>query len=186
VNQQDAASLLASYFDSWYSALVRYAFRATGDLNLAEDLVQEVYLRLYHEMRRGKEIEKPEAWMFCVLSHDLGKFWRLQKKTDALHQPLGDTDLADVAQPEAEAPAFYPDSDDIAELLSVLTAREQEVMLLRMASLKYREIGEKLGISGSAVNTLLARAIRKLHKAAKKKNWEISGEVGKHISTTLQ
>jgi len=186
VNQQDAASLLASYFDSWYSALVRYAHRATGDLNLAEDLVQEVYLRLYHEMRRGKEIEKPDAWMFCVLSHDLSKFWRLQKKTEALHQPLGDTDMADVAQPDTGQPAFYQDSDDIAGLLSVLTPREQEVMLLRMASLKYREIGKRLGISSSAVNTLLARAIRKLHKAAKKKNWEISGEVDKRISTTLQ
>jgi RNA polymerase sigma-70 factor (ECF subfamily) len=186
VNQQDASSLLASYFDSWYSALVRHALRATGDLNLAEDLVQEVYLRLYHEMRRGKEIEKPEAWMFCVLSHDLGKWWRLHKRTDGLHQPLGDMDLADVTHTDAGQQDFNPDADDIADLLSALTAREQEVMLLRMASLKYREIGEKLGISTSAVNTLLARAIRKLHRAAKKKNWDVSGEVAKHISTTLQ
>jgi RNA polymerase sigma factor (sigma-70 family) len=55
--------------------------------------------------------------------------------------------------------------DSVSELLSVLSRREEEVLLLRLSALKYREIAERLGISGNSVNTLLARAIKKLQKA---------------------
>jgi DNA-directed RNA polymerase specialized sigma24 family protein len=73
-------------------------------------------------------------------------------------------------------------------LLSVLTSREQEVVLLRMQSLKYREIARLLGISRNSVNTLLARALRKLQAAVGK--WSAgAGEqsyVERNTSTTLQ
>ena len=54
---------------------------------------------------------------------------------------------------------------DIRTLLSVLTPREEEVLLLRLDAMKYREIADQLGISMNSVNTLLARALRKLQEA---------------------
>ncbi len=54
---------------------------------------------------------------------------------------------------------------DVRDLLSVLSPREEEVLLLRLETLKYREIAEQLGISINSVNTLLARALRKLQEA---------------------
>ncbi len=48
--------------------------------------------------------------------------------------------------------------------LSVLTEREKEVVLLRLQSLKYREIAKQLGNSEKSVATLLARAVAKLRK----------------------
>ena len=51
---------------------------------------------------------------------------------------------------------------DIRDLLSVLSPREEEVLLLRLDALKYREIADQLGISMNSVNALLARALRKL------------------------
>jgi RNA polymerase sigma-70 factor (ECF subfamily) len=54
---------------------------------------------------------------------------------------------------------------DIRSLLSVLSPREEEVLLLRLEALKYREIAEQLGISMNSVNTLLARSLRKLQEA---------------------
>ena len=47
----------------------------------------------------------------------------------------------------------------------VLTVREEEVVLLRLQSLKYREIASQLGISDKSVCTLLARALKKLQAA---------------------
>jgi RNA polymerase sigma factor (sigma-70 family) len=54
---------------------------------------------------------------------------------------------------------------DIRNFLSVLSPREEEVLLLRLEALKYREIAEQLGISMNSVNSLLARALRKLQQA---------------------
>ncbi len=48
------------------------------------------------------------------------------------------------------------------EVTRLLTKREQEVLLLRMEGLKYREIGGELGLTIQSVSTLLSRALRKL------------------------
>ena len=73
---------------------------------------------------------------------------------------------------------------DIRSLLSVLTPREEEVLLLRLESLKYREIADQLGISINSVNTLLARALRKLQQATGQKTSEgsVKSHEKKHVT----
>jgi len=53
------------------------------------------------------------------------------------------TELQLVGEPMAPVSSFA----DIRSLLSVLSPREEEVLLLRLEALKYREIAEQLGIS---------------------------------------
>jgi RNA polymerase sigma factor (sigma-70 family) len=57
------------------------------------------------------------------------------------------------------------DASAVQALLSLLSRREEEVLLLRLEAMKYRKIADHLGISMNSVNTLLARALRKLHEA---------------------
>ena len=54
----------------------------------------------------------------------------------------------------------------IVDYLCLLSRREEEVLLLRLEAMKYREIADQLGISLSSVNTILARALEKLKKVA--------------------
>lgn len=86
----------------------------------------------------------------------------------ALYEPLDELEIADKTVNE------LPDMLDIRRLLSVLTPREEEVLLLRLEALKYREIADQLGISVNSVNTLLARALRKLQQVAVRKTSERS------------
>ena len=80
------------------------------------------------------------------------------------------------------------DRDVATKLFSVLTRREEEVILLRMQAMKYREIGVLLRISPNSVNTLLARALRKLQLAARKRSTgdPIANVLETVISKTLQ
>jgi RNA polymerase sigma factor (sigma-70 family) len=64
---------------------------------------------------------------------------------------------------------------EIRGLLSVLSPREEEVLLLRLEALKYREIADQLGISMNSVNALLARALRKI-QVAKSEQTKVEGE----------
>jgi RNA polymerase sigma factor (sigma-70 family) len=93
----------------------------------------------------------------------------------------------------AEAPAAGAweriEEMDFARLLSRLTPREEEVLMLRMESLKYREIARALGISQNTVNSLLARALRKLHEALQPPGRPLAltaGRGAKHVLKTLQ
>jgi RNA polymerase sigma-70 factor, ECF subfamily len=180
VNQFEASKLLTECFDSWYSTLVRYAHGVTGDLTVAEDLVQEVFLRFYRGLRQGTEIEKPRAWMFCVLRHDLSKHLRAKGRETSISR----SELEEVAVRQTDNSPL-DDSAGISQLFDVLTTREQEVLVLRLASLKYREIASRLEISGSAVNAMLARAVKKLRKAAKERNWNPDADVAKDIRSAL-
>ena len=155
VNESDAADLVTALFDRWYMLLVRYGLRTTANYELAEDLAQDALMQLYQALRAGKEIEHPKAWTICVLRRNMYK----QIKDRNLQEQLDDTDIP------GEAVTETLKLGDIRDLLSVLSPREEEVLLLRLDALKYREIADQLGISMNSVNALLARALRKLQVA---------------------
>lgn len=163
MDQQQARQLLTDLFESWYPSLLRYAYRISGRLDGAQDDVQEAFLLLYRSLVRGVVIENPKAWTLKVTRRQSTKRNRISRE-EGLHIPLDDAGNA----PELSAP---PDLDallfgDVLQSFRVLSAREEEVLILRMESLKYREIAARLGISANSVTTLLSRALKKLRVAA--------------------
>ncbi len=182
-----AAKLVASHFGAWHGILVRYAWSFTGDLDRAEDLVQDVFLRLYRGLRTGTEIRSPRAWLFCTLRNDILRQMRSARDGHRISEGLEGMQISETRPsllPDAEVPEWQ--SDEIEEYFDLLSSREREVMILRMASLKYREIAERLDLTVSSVNTLLARAVRKVQAAAKKKDRRITDHVARRVPKTLQ
>ena len=173
MTEAQATDLVSSLYKSWYTSLVQYISRRTGGIEAAEDIVQEGFMLLYKELRSGKNVENPKGWTLTVVRRRASKEAQHTLREPALQHSdymlntLPD-DRPDPLQTEEEA-------DDISRLFSVLTNREEEVIVLRMAAMKYREIAEQLGISQSSVNTLLARALGKLQHAA---NAESTGAYG--------
>jgi RNA polymerase sigma factor (sigma-70 family) len=169
VNENDATELVTALYDRWYTKLVSFAARATESYALAEDLVQESFMQLYLAVRAGKDIEHPKAWTLCVLRRAMSRRMRERSRCDSL----------DEAEQAGRLPITIPKRlalSDIGSLLSTLSAREEEVLLLRLEAMKYREIAEQLGISVNSVNTLLSRALRKLQDAMS----QTEPEKGKH------
>jgi RNA polymerase sigma-70 factor (ECF subfamily) len=182
VGQAEASELVHTLFGCWYPTLVRYAFRATGSLEISEDLVQETFMLLYRALREGQTIDNPKGWTVCVVRRQIGKHMRNHRRNESLD--VLDTLPAGRVEPEA----MESDRDVATKLFSVLTRREEEVILLRMQAMKYREIGAHLSISPNSVNTLLARALRKLQLAARKRSTgdPIANVLETVISKTLQ
>jgi RNA polymerase sigma-70 factor (ECF subfamily) len=162
MDAREATVLVTELFESSYSMFVRYAYRATGNLDSAEDLVQEAFISLYRAVRDGTNIDSPKAWTFCVIRRLISKQIRTHQRKTSLHESISVLDDMPAAAPAEIGHGM----DDVTRLLSVLTRREEEVTLLRMTAMKYREIADQLGISPKSVNTLLSRALRKLQKAA--------------------
>ena len=155
MNETDATDVVTALFDRWYMSLVRYALRTTENYAVAEELAQDTFMQLYQALRAGKTIEHPKAWTICVLRRTLNR----QRRNHIPHEPLDGLQIAGPATTELTR------FGDIRSLLSLLSPREEEVLLLRLEALKYREIAEQLGISVNSVNTLLARALHKLQQA---------------------
>lgn len=165
MNRAETIRLIGELFESWYSSLVRYAMRITGSADIAEDIVQEAFVLLCQECRAGREIRSPKGWTLTVVRHQAQRYRASQKS--------GWMISAGEAAEEVQDTHAFADSDrnveidDVTRMLSLLTSREEEVVLLRLQGMKYREIAGQLAISIPSVNTLLARALRKMQGASR-------------------
>lgn len=151
------------FFGAWYPHLLRYVCRHTDCRATAEEVVQDVFLDLYKALQANQTIDYPKAWTMRVARRKCGEVRRDVRcvRLDGTHEEA----LGAPGPGPAEALDRSLDTQRLRGCLSVLTEREEEVLLLRLQSMKFREIGSALGIATSSVNTLLARALEKLRHA---------------------
>ena len=130
----------------------------------AQEVTQEVYLRLYQTMRKGQEIQNIRAWLFRVAYHQ-GLKVRAREKSFHMVNP----DWERFTQPEAESPErqllHRERMSRVASALESLSPQQRNCLYLRSEGLRYREIAEIMGISLSTVNEFLRRGIARLAKA---------------------
>ena len=151
----DIAGLLATYRDL---VVGRCVARLRGDA-AAEDVAQDVMLRLLAEFRRGKRYPVP----YRVVVHQVVD-WTLKEHFQG--QPTF-LPLPDEWQPEVEdATEGVLSRYYLADLFASLPEGTRRVLELRyVAGLEIEQIAEKLGLKRNAVDQALHRGHAKLREA---------------------
>jgi RNA polymerase sigma-19 factor, ECF subfamily len=138
--------------------LKRYLAQRVSNRADAEDLAQEIYLRLLR-IERKDLIRSPEALLFRMASHAVYE-WRLLARNRLPHFQS--------ALDSIEAPHGEPSSDLWqAEIARALTAALEQlspmcraaVVLHRREQLTYSEVGVRLGISATMVKKYLSQGV---------------------------
>jgi RNA polymerase sigma-70 factor (ECF subfamily) len=140
--------------------LVRY-LRCLGlSSDEAQDVVQDAFVSLQRHLAAGGSQENIRSWLYRV-AHNQARN-RQTSYDRRFSAPLGEVDrMSDEATPERvvlEKERFRR----LGEAIQLLSERERECLLLRGGGLRYREIGEVLGIPISTVGDTVERAIKKL------------------------
>jgi RNA polymerase sigma factor (sigma-70 family) len=126
----------------------------------AEDATQSTFLNAFRGLQRGVEPEHESAWLYKIAENVCLTRARSSVRRRRVESPSDfDTAAELVAAPE-------PDADEIRHLpeaLQSMPEQQRRALLLReWQGLSYREIGDELELSQSAVETLLFRARRTL------------------------
>ncbi len=158
------------------SSLLGYFYRNTGKLDDAEDLVQDVFMRVVKGLKRYNEQEKFHLWLFRIAHNLLIDYWR--KHRIKLESEIDDTQSVfskNVASKDIDPASALSNRelyDKLQDALDKLPASQKEVLLMRYFSgLSFEEISE---INGTPIGTSLARAHRGLEKLKSMlKNMEI-------------
>src|ERR671934_700417 len=154
------------------------AYRMTGGVGDAEDIVQEAYLRYHRALGEGTEVESPRAYMSAVvtrLSIDHLRSARVQREQYVgqwLPEPIVVDNEAGV-----EEQAEMADSLSLAflVLLESLSPVERAVFLLReVFEYPYDQIASIVGRSEENCRQIAARARR--HVDARRPRFEASRE----------
>lgn len=148
---------LVSYlYDRYRQALYAFLFRLSGNPSLAEDLVQETFLRALEKVPRGAG-DHPRAWIFRVARNLLYDHLRRARRRE-------EVPLEKVRAEESAGSAWEPpDSTGVEKALRRLPPKYREILLLReVEGMSYEEISRTMGLSLSHVRVLLHRARRAL------------------------
>lgn len=137
--------------------LILYAARLLGDDELARDVVQETFLRMWQADRPAIEGHLA-AWLYTVCRNRALDV----KKKDRRMQPVSDPrPTTGASQTPFEVVARKEASGHALRALAHLPERQQELVRLKFqGGLSYREIAEITGLSVSNVGYLLHIAIK--------------------------
>jgi RNA polymerase sigma factor (sigma-70 family) len=124
----------------------------------AEDAAQQVFLSAHGALLRGSVPRDPPAWLATIARNECRARIRAR-----MREPLALPELAtDLPDPLAAA-IRATDLDAVWKALSRLPRRQRRALMLReLGGLSYYELGRALGVSQSAVESLLFRARRHL------------------------
>lgn len=136
----------------------RYLVHLVGDRGLAEDLAQEVLIRVHRKLDTLRDPEGFTSWVLVVArnaAYDAGRA--------KLRRPL-----TLVADPDADLSRTHGDPHLAVEVRDVLDRLDPDlreaVVLVGMIGLSYREAAETIGVPEGTVKSRVFRARQNLHE----------------------
>ncbi len=150
--------------------LYRYFLRLNGSAADAEDMLQELFVKLIEKISHYRHEGRFEGWLFCVAANMVrdearrrsrrGEVVSLQDERTALKEVL--------ASDEATAPEKLQQSEQIDQLqnaLEELPGMDREIIMLRYyGQMSFKEIAEQFEIP---IGTALAKVHRGLKRLQK-------------------
>ena len=150
-------------FDSHFTRLFRYFDRLSGEPDLAADIAQETFIKLYE---RQAMPDRPEAWLISVAMN----LFRNARSTGTRRRLLltverGERVYSDPPPSPEQAAIGRESQSRVRAVIDQMPERERELLLLQAEGYSYRDMADALDLNEASIGTLLARA-RQLFRAA--------------------
>jgi RNA polymerase sigma-70 factor, ECF subfamily len=140
--------------------LYRFAYWLSRNEALAQDLVQETYLRAWRAMDELRDTAAAKAWLMTILRREHARLYE--------RKALPTEDLDDVVVDDRDARTPEQSGDDalLRAAMAKLEPKYRDPLLLQvLGGFSCDEIARELGITAAAVMTQLFRARQKLKLA---------------------
>jgi len=147
-------------FRRYYATVYGVLLRITGSPEEAEDLAQEVFIRLHERQGTLDSDRNLGGWLYRVASN-IG--FNALRSRQRVHNRLLRWVRLERALQQSEPSAAdeaerHTDAELVRQMLSNLPERDRTVLILRYSGVSYAEIASAVGIKPSSVGTILVRA----------------------------
>jgi RNA polymerase sigma factor (sigma-70 family) len=136
--------------------------RLSGDADLAADVAQETFVRLF-EQPLDTAIER--AWLFKVGTNLVFERTRNASRRERLLGATGERTMGDPPRDPHEAVLAGDRRRVVLAAIASLSEKERVAVLMREEGFSHREIAAAVGTTTGSVGTLLARALDRLASA---------------------
>lgn len=150
-------------YDRHHPHVFQFLLRALGNRSTAEDLLQEIFFRVFAHREHYRPTAAFRTWLFTIARNLL--IDQLRQRSRAPELDTAEV-LEPVANPEA-TPLQHAEARELGDRLQAamfkLPPSQREVLLLsRFAGLGHEEIARVTGSSPETVRVTLHRALRRL------------------------
>ncbi|MFH1999435.1 MAG: sigma-70 family RNA polymerase sigma factor [Planctomycetota bacterium] len=164
---EDAFEKLVAQF---HRSVISTVYRYLGDACLAEDLAQDVFLKIYQARKRYKPLAKFETWLHRIVYNVVVNEAQSRRKRRAISletlkvqgwedRCFRSEDITDPAKHLQQQELFMK----VRETVSSLPAPQRMALILnKYQGMSYQDIAETLNMSVEAVKSLLYRAREKV------------------------
>jgi len=153
--------LINAYSKSVYNIALNFF----AERDIASDVTQEIFIKVYHNLNKYKEEKNFSSWIFAISRNYCIDYWRKNKKYMINRQELDDNIKAGQPTPE-ENLIRESEIDGLRKKLARLEPELRLAIILRdIQDLSYQEIAERFSIPEGTVKSRINRARLKLAQA---------------------
>jgi RNA polymerase sigma-70 factor (ECF subfamily) len=157
-------------FDSLRMRLLRFTIAMGLSVHDGEDIIQEVFLALFHHLLQGRSRSNLHGWVFRV-THNLALKRRMKNQNE---KSVTEDDYrfamecSDSSPNPEEQIVLNERQAHLHAILRALPENDQLCLRLRAEGMRYREISKILGMSLGSVSTSLTRSLDRLARVNKR------------------
>ena len=160
--------------DRYKNRLLNFVFRFVRDRDVAEDIVQETFLRVFRKRRDYKAIANFSTWIFTIAGNLAKSELRRRKRwkflsIDAINDDEDKQfELPDTGMKPDRTTAVKMLDKNVQESIDSLQNKYKEALILRdIQGMSYNQIAEIIGVPVGTVKSRVNRARLKLQKKLK-------------------
>lgn len=146
-----------SIFEAYYESIRNFLYYKTGDIALAEDIVQETFMKLWDNRTSIKQ-DTVKSLLYIMAANNLKSHLRHQK---VVFNFVNTSNKDDQAQESADSAIRQTEMQQkLQQVLAAMPEKCREVFLLnRMDNLTYTEIADRLQLSVKAIEKRMHEAL---------------------------
>jgi RNA polymerase sigma-70 factor (ECF subfamily) len=174
--RDDDAGAFAELVERYQHRLVTVMHHLVGNKEEAEDLAQEVFLRVYRVRKKYRPRAKFSTWLFTIANRLALNALRSRQRRPAVRLdvrdsgPLGPRPAEQLVVDRMDQPGDRMDKQELAavvhQALDGLNERYRMAVLLnKFEDMNYAEIAEVMELTATAIKSLLSRARQNLRAA---------------------
>ena len=164
---QNAFTTLVNKYQKWVHTLV---WRKTGDFHIAEEITQDVFLKVYKKLSTLKPSDHFTGWLYVIASRRCIAWFRKKRLPTTSLDAMSVSELEEFYYTQyetelGEKTSLERQRNVVKRLLQKLPESERTVVTLHyLAEMSCEKISEFLGVSPNTIKSRLHRARARLEK----------------------
>jgi RNA polymerase sigma-70 factor (ECF subfamily) len=161
-------SRVTRLYETHRDAIYRFLVAQGLPTATAQEVTQDVFVKLFVALQQGTEVVSEQAWLYGVAGKSAVDYWRREGRPMwvDLEPCTGQSEFRST-EPTPEARAMEAQrTRRVAETMLKLPKEQRLCVILRSKGFRYREIAQTLGVATSTASEWLSAAVERLRGAA--------------------